>query len=234
MPETKYAESDYIMISALQHIAVCPRQCALIHNERMWEDNLLTAQGELLHIRVDNGGTEKRGDLIQARTVRLNHPGLGITGIADMVEFRRAEDPVDPETGENIAAALPNKRGWWIPCPVEYKRGRSKTDDWDRVQLCAQVLCLESMYELRMDRAALWYDSTKTREWVHIDNPLREKTMNLVYQARMLLDSGKTPAPVYDRKRCNACSLYEQCRPRDYSPERAEKYYKSLFQIIDP
>ena len=234
MPETKYAESDYMMISALQHIAVCPRQCALIHNERVWEDNLLTAQGELLHVRVDNGGTEKRGDLIQARTVRLNHPGLGITGIADMVEFRRITDPLDPKTGVRIATTLPNKHNWWIPCPVEYKRGRSKTDDWDRIQLCAQVLCLESMYELRMDRAALWYDSTKTREWVYIDSELRDKTLELVRQARILLDSGKTPPPVYDRKRCNACSLYEQCRPKDYAPGHAEKYYENHFHIVDP
>jgi hypothetical protein len=34
-----YAESDYIMLSALQHYLYCPRQCALIHIEQVWAEN---------------------------------------------------------------------------------------------------------------------------------------------------------------------------------------------------
>lgn len=219
------------MISALQHIAVCPRQCALIHNEMIWEDNLLTVEGEILHIRVDSGGTEKRGDLIQARTVRLNNPELGITGIADMVEFRRTDTPI--VNGVRVGTELEHKRGFWIPCPVEYKRGKSKTEDWDRVQLCAQALCLESMYGVRIDRAALWYDATKSREWISVDDSLRCRVRELSERAHALLDSGKTPAPVYDRKRCQACSLNDRCRPRDFKSAHVESYYHSLFEIHD-
>jgi CRISPR-associated exonuclease Cas4 len=238
MAETKYAESDYIMISALQHVAVCPRQCALIHNEQLWEENRFTAEGDILHQRVDKGGEEKRGELITARSVRLNHPELGITGIADMVEFRKwspqsADSPQEEEVMQTTTE-LPHRRGRWVPCPVEYKRGKSKLEDWDRVQLCAQTLCLESMYKIRIDRAALWYDSTKSREWVTLDESLREKTLSLIAQAHELLRSGVTPPPVYDRRRCSACSLYETCRPRDYNPQRLERYHQSLFTIQEP
>jgi CRISPR-associated exonuclease Cas4 len=238
MAEPKYAESDYIMISALQHVAVCPRQCALIHSEQLWEDNRWSAEGELLHQRVDKGGEEKRGELITARSVRLSHPELGITGIADMVEFRKwnpqSKDSPPQQEALLITTELPHRRGRWIPCPVEYKRGKSKLEDWDRVQLCAQTLCLESMYKIRIDRAALWYDSTKSREWVTLDEPLREKTLSLIAQAHELLRSGVTPPPVYDRRRCSACSLYETCRPRDYNPQRLERYHQSLFTIQEP
>ena len=226
------------MISALQHVAVCPRQCALIHSEQLWEDNRWSAEGELLHQRVDKGGEEKRGELITARSVRLSHPELGITGIADMVEFRKwnPQSKDSPPQQETLLTTteLPHRRGRWIPCPVEYKRGKSKLEDWDRVQLCAQTLCLESMYKIRIDRAALWYDSTKSREWVTLDESLREKTLSLIAQAHELLRSGVTPPPVYDRRRCSACSLYETCRPRDYNPQRLERYHQSLFTIQEP
>jgi CRISPR-associated exonuclease Cas4 len=235
MAETKYAESDYIMISALQHVAVCPRQCALIHNELAWEENRFTAEGDILHERVDKGGEEKRGDLITARSVRLNHPELGITGIADMVEFRKwsplSADSPQEEEAMQTATELPHRRGRWVPCPVEYKRGKSKLEDWDRVQLCAQAFCLESMFKIRIDRAALWYDATKSREWVILDEALREKTISKIHQAHELLDSDVTPPPVYDRRRCSACSLYETCRPRDYDSSRLESYHRSLFEI---
>ena len=223
------------MISALQHVAVCPRQCALIHSEQLWEDNRWSAEGELLHQRVDKGGEEKRGELITARSVRLSHPELGITGIADMVEFRKwnPQSKDSPPQQETLLTTteLPHRRGRWIPCPVEYKRGKSKLEDWDRVQLCAQTLCLESMYKIRIDRAALWYDSTKSREWVTLDESLREKTLSLIAQAHELLRSGVTPPPVYDRRRCSACSLYETCRPHAYDSSRLEKYHRSLFEI---
>jgi CRISPR-associated exonuclease Cas4 len=87
------------------------------------------------------------------------------------------------------------------------------------------------MFKIRIDRAALWYDATKSREWVILDEALREKTISKIHQAHELLDSDVTPPPVYDRRRCSACSLYETCRPRDYDSSRLESYHRSLFEI---
>ena len=56
-----YSEDDYIMISALQHYLFCPRQCALIHLDQYWCENLLTASGRVMHERVDTPGTRIAG-----------------------------------------------------------------------------------------------------------------------------------------------------------------------------
>lgn len=37
-----YTEDDFILISALQHFVYCPWQCALIHVEGAWNENLFT------------------------------------------------------------------------------------------------------------------------------------------------------------------------------------------------
>lgn len=54
---------DPIPLSALQHWAYCPRQCALIHVEQVFEENLFTQRGQALHKRVDDPGFELRDDL---------------------------------------------------------------------------------------------------------------------------------------------------------------------------
>ena len=217
---------DYIMISALQHIVFCERQFALIHIEQQWAENRLTAQGDLIHQRVDSGPDEKRKDIIMARSVRLNHPDLGLTGIADLVEFYKVES-------DQEGTVLPRKKGLWRPVPVEYKRGKPKVDNCDRVQLCAQVICLESMYQLSLDRGALWYDQVKHREWIEITDQLRAETSRAAQRAQELIRLGTTPAAVYERKKCTACSLIDICGPKDHKQRKAATYYQSLFAVED-
>lgn len=217
-------ESDYIMISALQHLVFCERQFALIHIEQQWAENRLTAQGDLVHQRVDSGPEEKRKDVILARSVRLNHPDLGLSGIADLVEFHKISE-------EEQGAALPGRRGLWRPVPVEYKRGKPKTDDCDRVQLCAQILCLERMYSLSLEKGALWYNEVKHREWVEVTPLLRDETIRFVHRAHQLVRAGETPPAVYEKKKCDSCSLYDICRPKDYGSTHARRYYQGLFEV---
>lgn len=131
-----------VPISALQHYAFCPRQCALIHNEQVWADNFLTAQGNALHERVDSGEPETRRGVRFERSVHLFAEQLGLTGIADMVEC-------NTKTG-----ALK---------PVEYKRGKPKPTPMDEIQLCAQALCLEEMTAQTIPEGALWYMQTRHR-----------------------------------------------------------------------
>ena len=52
LTETQRENQDMrlIPLSALQHYAFCPRQCALIHNEQVWAENYLTAQGKALRL----------------------------------------------------------------------------------------------------------------------------------------------------------------------------------------
>jgi CRISPR-associated exonuclease Cas4 len=208
-----YDEDDLIPISALQHLAFCERQWGLIHLEGMWEENSLTVQGRHLHKRVDAPETEVRGDLRLARGLRLRSLNLGLTGKADLVEFRRVDRSKDDSAECTSTVRLPGVAGLWVPIPVEYKRGRPKSIECDKVQLCAQALCLEEMLCVTVPHGELYYGVPKRRYQVMIDEGLRSTTMGLLSRLRSLTAEGRTPAPVYSKK-CSSCSLESRCLPK--------------------
>ena len=133
------ADDDALPISGLQHLAFCPRQWALIHLEQVWVENGRTAEGRLLHERADLPGESRRASVRTVRGMWLRSERLRLTGRADIVEFRPA------------------------PYPVEYKRGKSKPNDCDTVQLCAQALCLEEMLQSKIERGAIFYGDPRRR-----------------------------------------------------------------------
>jgi len=185
----------------------CPRQCALIHVEGQWLENRYTAEGKILHERVDAGGSEARGDLRVLRAVPLLSRRLGISGVADVVEATRAV--VDGDG----TCALPGLPGAWRLEPVEYKRGKPKPEPSDTVQLCAQALCLEEQFGARIEVASLFYFKTRRRLSVPLDAELRRTTEDACRAVADLVATGRTPPPVND-KRCLACSLAVVCQPR--------------------
>jgi len=198
-----------IPLSALQHYAFCPRQCALIHQEQVWEDNYLTAKGNALHKRVDSGEPETRQGVRFERAVMVSAEQLGLTGKLDLVEK-------DLATG--------------VLTPVEYKRGRKKAGNWDEVQLCAQGLCLEEMTGQAVPRGYLWYGETRTRHEVEFNEPIRKQTLGVVNKVRALFDSATLPAPVVE-KRCKSCSLIDLCQPHLVSRDHSERYCSQLFSL---
>ncbi len=179
-------------ISALQHWLFCPRQFALIHVERLWAENRLTAEGRVLHERADAGGAERRGVLKTLRAVQVSSVRLGLHGVADVVELHG--HPPQPR-------------------PVEYKRGRPKSHRADEVQLCAQAFCLEEMFACKIPEGALFYGQNRRRKIIAFDADLRALMEQAITDARAVLESGHLPAPKYDPRRCDACSLRELCRP---------------------
>ncbi len=197
-----YAESDLIPLSALQHFVVCPRQCALIHLEGVWIENERTAEGRVEHERVDRGGAETRGPVRRAYGVPLRSLQLGLAGRADVVEFH-----------------APPGGGPEHPFPVEHKRGRPKIGDEDRVQLCAQALCLEEMLGVVVPTGALFYGRTRRRAEVVFDEALRRRTEAVATEARALFEAGATPAPPAVAP-CKSCSLWEACRPAAFPSRR--------------
>lgn len=190
-----YAESDLIAISALSHLIYCERRCALIHIEQAWAENLFTAQGRILHEKVHSETAERRRDVRVEYGMPLRSLRLGLIGKADVIEFRRQTD------------------GSWQPFPVEYKRGRKKPDNLDNVQLCAQALCLEEMLNVPVPRGAIYYGKERHRVDVEFNETLRKETEETAGRLRRLIDSGKTPPPVYEEK-CDTCSLLGICLPR--------------------
>ena len=182
---------DSLPLSALQHWLFCPRQCALIHVERLWEENRLTAEGRVLHERADEGIPESRDGIRVLRSVYVASDRLGVHGVADVVEIRGSQ-----------------------PFPVEYKRGRPKMHRADEVQLCAQGICLEEMTGRKVPEGALFYGARRRREVVAFDADLRALTGRVATEARSAMVAGDLPAPVYDSSRCEGCSLNGLCRPQ--------------------
>src|SRR3990170_8790595 len=190
-----YTEDDLIQLSSLQHFMFCERQCALIHIEQLWSENLFTAEGRIMHDKVDTQNRESRGNVRIEYGVPIRSLRLGLIGKADVVEFHRMDD------------------GTWMPFPVEYKRGKPKMDDCDKVQLCAQVICLEEMLNVEIKSGALYYGRTRRREDVVFDDKLRRETENAARKVHDLIESGTTPKSEYSKK-CKKCSLYELCMPK--------------------
>lgn len=189
------SDADLIVLSALQHYLFCPRQCALIHNEQAWVENAATAEGRVAHERVHAAESEMRRGVRTVTGMPLRSNRLGVTGVADVVELHFAGDR-------------------WRPYPVEHKRGRPKAHRADEVQLCAQAFALEEMFAVEIPEGALFYGMPRRRTTVRFDAVLRDLTKIAAAETRALLDGGRTPRMSYEKKRCDACSLIEICRPR--------------------
>jgi CRISPR-associated exonuclease Cas4 len=204
-----YSEDDLLPISALQHLIFCERQCALIHVEQAWDENRFTAEGRIMHERVHEVGEESRGNVRVARGVSLRSLRLGLIGKADVVEFHWVE------------------QGKWRPFPVEHKRGKPKPEDSDKVQLCAQALCLEVMLGAEVPSGALFYGRTRHRLDVAFDDALRDETEKAAGKLHELIGSGKTPKPVYAKK-CKSCSLMDRCLPQVFRKKQSVRGYLAL------
>lgn len=187
-------EADHIPLSALQHWCYCPRQCALIHVEQVFAENLYTLRGQTVHKQVDQPGVETRAGVRVERALPIWSERLGLIGKADIVEFEADGTPY----------------------PVEYKHGSRNKAAWiaacDDLQLAAQAMCLEDMTGKPVPRGALFYATTKRRREVVIDTSLRQRVTNATAAVRVLLEAAVLPAPTFD-KRCDKCSLAEICQP---------------------
>ena len=206
-----YSEEDFLPISAMQHLAFCPRQCALIHIEKKWDDNILTLEGQILHEKIDMGIKESRPGLRSVRSLRLRSFCLGLVGMADLVEF---------------VSEMP-------PYPVEYKRGRSKIEPIDEIQLCAQTFCLEEMMRVKIPSGAIFYGEPRRRQVVLFSNDLRDKTKDLSIKLHQLLSQINIPKAEFSPK-CKRCSLINQCLPEIIQKKNsANNYFYHFFNIED-
>lgn len=219
----EYSEEDYLFISGIQHFKFCRRQWALIHVEQQWEENVHTVIGELMHKKAhDPYLTEKRKDTIIVRALPVVSKEMGITGECDVVEFRRCEDGV----------RLHGHRGLYSIYPVEYKKGKPKTDEKDQLQLAAQAMCLEEMFSTKIKEGALFYGETKRREIIHITDELRIEVRGMFQEMHHYFSRHYTPK-VKTSKSCSSCSLKEICLPKLSKTVSVGTYMKRMLQEED-
>ena len=213
-----YTEDDLVQISALQHALFCERQYALIHLEQEWEENRFTAEGRVLHERVDAEHRESRRLFKQEYGMAVRSLQWGLIGKCDLVELWYNQDGSVKKVS-----------------PVEFKRGRKKADDVDRVQLCAQVLCLEEMFGIAIESGQFYYLQEHRRSNENIDQTLREKTIALIERIMEIRKTGETVAAKYEKRKCDNCSLVDICMPKStgtgYKP--VDRYIKSQLRFAE-
>ena len=183
------ASDDRVMLSALQHYAFCPRQCALIHLEQIWTENAQTTRGHQNHERAHAGGSEERGGGKTLRGLNLLSKQHGLWGVADVVELHGEE-----------------------PIPVEYKSGKAKPRLADEVQLCAQAMCLEEMFGCAISQGFIYHAASHKRRKVDFTPTLRGEVLKARDGVLELMQTRVLPPPVAD-DRCQLCSLIDDCEP---------------------
>ncbi len=217
-----YLEEDYLQLSGIQHFEFCRRQWALIHIEQLWEENYLTVSGDIMHERAhDKNLTEKRKDLIITRGMPIFSRELGISGECDVVEFKR-----DDKNG----IELNGYEGKYNVIPVEYKHGEGI--EADRIQLTAQVICLEEMLCCSIEYGYLYYGNTRHREKITITHEYRKRVADDVKEMHSYMERQYTPK-VKPKKSCQSCSLKDRCVPKIAKTDSVIKYIKERIEEDD-
>ena len=199
----EYTQDDLLPLSGIQHFLFCRRQWALIHIEQQWQENVLTAEGRIMHKRADDPFfTETRNGVITARSVPVASYRLGLSGICDVVEFTESPDGV----------RLPGRDGLYLAAPIEYKRGKEKHDHSDETQLCAQAMCLEEMLSIPIPKGYLYYGEIRHRVEIQFTAELRTLVQDMSAEMHNYFSRGYTPK-VKTHKGCRSCSLADVCLP---------------------
>ena len=215
-----YNEDDFLQLSGLQHFKFCRRQWALIHIENQWAENFRTTDGAILHENAHNSSlSERRGDLLVTRDMRIVSRTPGVSGACDVLEFHRG----------TAGVPLQGKEGLWQPYPVEYKRGKPKEGTEDTLQLCGQAMCLEEMLCCEIPAGALYYGEIRRRKEIDFTPGLRQEVRTLLAEMHSLYDRGHTPR-VKPTKGCNACSLKELCLPKLMGRRSVSAYLRQAME----
>lgn len=209
-----YAEEDYLMLSGIQHFAFCKRQWAMIHIEQQWAENYRTTAGEIMHKKAhDESAFEKRGNLLTVRGLRISSRSLGLSGQCDVVEFHQDENGID----------LFGYEGKWNIVPVEYKQGTVKENNADELQLCAQAVCLEEMFQMDIPEGFLYYGENRRRHQVEFTSELRSEVERTADKMHEMFRRGHTPG-AKPSKQCKSCSLENLCLPKLQKSGDVRKY----------
>jgi CRISPR-associated exonuclease Cas4 len=202
MEKLSYSEDDLLPLSLLSQFYYCQRRAGLIMLEQQWSDNAHTAAGEILHEKVHELGRELRSGQAQLRSIPLRSLELGLSGNSDCIELTRSTE----------GYLVPGLNGLWLISPVEYKAGKKRHELEYEVQLCAQAMCLEEMWQVHIEAGYIYYGRDRKRVLIELSQQLRQLVVDGSKELHMMMSSGVTPLPLKSKK-CNECSLVELCMP---------------------
>ena len=200
---------DYLPARMLNEFVYCPRLFFYEWVDGVFAESGDTVEGSLRHEKIRgraealapaddaNGDAAGGGEKIHARSVTLSSERLRLIATLDLVE------------GEGT-----------IVTPIDYKRGAPRDGGeegpqaWpaDRVQVCVQALLLRDN-GYTCDEAIVYYDATKQRVRIPMDEALIAETLAAAERARQVAEAGRIPPPLVDSPKCPRCSLVSICLP---------------------
>jgi CRISPR-associated exonuclease Cas4 len=211
-PETpdlgSHEEREALPLSLLNDFLYCQRRAALKIVEGWRSANQHTNRGDIVHEHADLAGYDVVKGVTLLRALPVWSERLGLNGKCDIVE-RRADGSL---------------------LPVEFKLGKRRQWENDDVQLCAQAICLEEMFNCSIPGGAIFHADSKRRREVAFTAELRVKTEGTARQLHELHRIERVPSAIY-KDACEECSLYATCLPKATGDTgRAIKLAKQLFQ----
>lgn len=209
--------NDRILLSWITQYAYCPYRLYLEAVEQYSADNIYTAEGTIQHQRVHEPKIERRGDDIRITGLAVYSNALNLFGVCDEVK------------------CTVSRYGYYVPLinenckitPTEFKHGTGKYghEEYD-LQLTAQVMCLEDIFDCNIDKGDIYYIGSKTRTEVQVTDAAKKKVKNILIQINQIVDGYIIPQPEY-KKRCPKCSMYGICNPKR---DMILRYMKNLWE----
>ena len=191
-----------IPLSRLSHAGFCLRRAALLTNEQVWSENADTAKGRSEHERVHTQRIECRGDSAKLYEFPVFSKTLGVAGKCDCVEAE-----ADAQGCRIPALDFPVRLS-----PVEYKHGKLRAEREYEIQLCAQAMCLEEMFQTQIPEGAIYYITSHRRYPVALTEELRDLARETIRRIESFRRDFSVP-PAEPGAKCKACSLRERCLP---------------------
>ena len=203
--------SDPIPLSLLNDFLYCERRAALKAIEGLRGTNVHTVLGDSVHEQADIPGYETVKGVTMLRALPVWSERLGLNGKCDIVECHPDDSLI----------------------PVEFKKGRLRKFDNDDAQLCAQALCLEEMFRLKIPRGAIFHARSKRRREVEFTEDLRRFTEQAIEALHRLIEEEAVPRAVH-KPQCSECSLFDHCLPEITSvPPTLALAYQGVFDTTD-
>lgn len=195
-------DGESIALSRLAECVYCHRLWYLKSLERLSNDNVFIIDGRIEHEEVHSDYIYADNDRVSVTNLLVYSNNLSLMGVCDLVEFESDFNGVRvPYCDYRVKVS-----------PVEYKRGKIRKANDQIAQVTAQAMCLEEMYDCRIDTGYIYYTESGERLEIDISRTYRDvvsRTIDFIkhYNYEYI-------KPAYSRK-CRGCSMFEICSPRE-------------------
>ena len=209
-------DDKLIPLSYVSQYCYCKRRVGLLMLEQQWSDSTDTVKGSAEHRHVHTADAARQHDTVILTDLAVVSHEMDLFGRCDVVEARLCADGVILPLVEGKRCSL---------YPIEYKHGKLRTEHEYELQLCAQAMCLEEMFQCKIPAGALFFISSHRRKEILFDEQMREQVRETATALAAMLQTGQVPPPENSAK-CIRCSLKEICQPEISTS--ASAYLKQL------